>query len=91
EIEHVVGTLGALLDGVVEVLPVAELLEQGYFGPAPSDRLRARLADVVCLPSEGEAVYWLERGRFEQTFHGQHGGLTPAEMEIPLIACVSAA
>ena len=55
----------------------------------PSAKLRSRLADVVCLPYPGEAVYWLEPGRFEQHFRGQHGGLTAAEMEIPLVALVS--
>ena len=84
-VEHVVGELGAALAGVAEVVAVERLLEQGVFGPEPSARLRDRLAEVVCLPYEGEAVYWLEPGRFEQRFHGQHGGLTATEMEIPLV------
>ena len=69
--------------------PVERLLVEGIFGPAPSAALRARLADVVCLPYAGEAVYWLERGRFEQLFHGMHGGLSSDEMEIPLVVCVT--
>jgi hypothetical protein len=89
EVEHVVGTLAAALDGVADVCPVAQLVEQGLFGPAPSDALRARLADVVCLPYDGEGVYWLEPGRFEQRFRGQHGGLSPAEMDIPLVVNVA--
>jgi Type I phosphodiesterase / nucleotide pyrophosphatase len=91
EVEAVVAALAAALEGVAEVYPVAELLEHGVFGPSPSAALRARLADVVCLPFAGEAVYWFEAGRFEQRFHGQHGGLTPAEMDIPLVAHVTAA
>jgi hypothetical protein len=63
--------------------------EEGLFGATPSDALRTRLADVVCLPYLGEAVYWLEPGRFEQRFNGQHGGLTPEEMDIPLVAHVT--
>jgi Type I phosphodiesterase / nucleotide pyrophosphatase len=89
EVEQVVGTLAASLDGIAEVHPVEQLVEQGLFGPAPSAALRARLADVVCLPYAGEAVYWLEAGRFEQRFNGQHGGLTPEEMDIPLVASVT--
>jgi hypothetical protein len=89
EIEHVVGTLAELLEDVAEVHPVERLIELGAFGE-PSAALRSRLADVVCLPYPGEAVYWLEQGRFEQRFLGQHGGLTAAEMEIPLVALVSA-
>ncbi|HEX4036075.1 MAG TPA: alkaline phosphatase family protein [Solirubrobacteraceae bacterium] len=69
-----------------EVHSTAELLELGVFGDAPTERLTARLADVVVLPELGEAVYWHTPGRFVQTLWGQHGGLTPQEMEIPLIA-----
>jgi hypothetical protein len=35
----------------------------------------------------GEAVWWYEKDKFEQRFYGHHGGLTPQEMEIPLLAC----
>jgi hypothetical protein len=90
EVEHVVGTLAALLEDVAEVHPVERLVERGVFGAEPSAALRSRLADVVCLPYPGEAVYWLEPGRFEQRFLGQHGGLTAAEMDIPLVAVVTA-
>jgi hypothetical protein len=89
EQEQVVATLAGILEGVAEVHRVDRLLEQGLFGPAPSAALRARLADVVCLPYVDEAVYWLEPGRFEQPFFGQHGGLTPQEMDIPLVASVA--
>jgi hypothetical protein len=34
-------------------------------------------------------VYWLEPGRFEQRFLGQHGGLSANEMEIPLASWVT--
>jgi hypothetical protein len=34
-------------------------------------------------------VYWHEPGRFVQQLHGQHGGLSPQEMEIPLVAWVA--
>jgi hypothetical protein len=91
EVDEVVATLASALEGIAEVHPVAELLDQGIFGPRPSAALRARLAEVVCLPYADEAVYWLEPGRFEQRFNGQHGGLTPEEMDIPLIAHVTAA
>ena len=41
--------------------------------------------NLVILPFEGEAVWWYEAGRFEQKFFGHHGGLTPGEMETPLL------
>ena len=65
---------------------VDALVAAGVFGPDPSDGLRARLANLVVLPYAGEAVYWLEAGRFEQKFLGQHGGLSPDEMDIPLVS-----
>ena len=77
------------LHGRAEVLPVAALLASGAFGPTPSDRLLERLGDVVVLPEVGEATFWLEPGRFEQHLRGQHGGLSPVEREIPLVAFVS--
>ena len=86
----VVERLGALLEGVAEVLPVEQLLADGIFGPSLSDDLLGRLANVAVLPYAGEAVYWLEPGVFEQRFHGQHGGLTAEEMEIPLVGLVTA-
>jgi hypothetical protein len=80
--------LGERLDGVAEVVPVEELVAEGILSE-PSPRLRERLANVVVLPRYGEAVYWHEPGRFTQHLHGQHGGLSPQEMEIPLAAWVA--
>ena len=87
-VDEVCAELGELLDGTADVLPVAELIAEGIVSE-PSARLRARLANVVVLPRYGEAVYWHEPGRFEQRLHGQHGGLSPQEMEIPLVAWVA--
>jgi len=87
-VDEVAGRLRELLAGVADVHTVEELVAAGAFGPA-SDALRRRLADVVCLPRDGEAVYWLEPGRFEQTFLGQHGGMSADELEIPLVAVVA--
>jgi hypothetical protein len=54
-----------------------------------SERLLDRIADLVVLPYAGESVFWHEPGRFEQNYFGQHGGLTPGEIEIPLLAFVT--
>jgi hypothetical protein len=88
-VAEVVGGLGELLEGRAEVRAVAELLDEGLFGVDPSERLRGRLGNVLVLPFAGEAAYWFEAGRFEQRLSGQHGGLTPEEMEIPLLALVT--
>ena len=87
-LDEVCAGLGERLDGVADVVPVDELVAEGIFAE-PSPRLRERLAHVVVLPRYGEAVYWHEPGRFVQQLHGQHGGLSPQEMEIPLVAWVA--
>ena len=87
-VDGVCAELAERLDGTADVVPVAELISEGIFSE-PSARLRSRLANVVVLPRYGEAVYWHEPGRFEQRLHGQHGGLSPQEMEIPLVAWVA--
>jgi Type I phosphodiesterase / nucleotide pyrophosphatase len=88
-LDEVAGRLGELLDGKADVERVDELVGGGIFGPSVGDRLRARLANLVVLPRPGEAAWWLEAGRFEQRFRGQHGGLSPDEMEIPLVTFVA--
>ena len=87
-VDDVCTELGERLDSTADVVPVAELIAEGIFSE-PSARLRSRLANVVVLPRYGAAVYWHEAGRFEQRLHGQHGGLSPQEMEIPLVAWVA--
>ncbi len=83
-LEEVHAELGRRLEGKAEVRRV----DDGLF-PELTDALRARLANLVVLPHPGEAVYWLEPPRFEQRFLGQHGGLSPGEMEIPLVTWVA--
>ena len=74
---------GALTD-VAEVRPVHDLVAAGYFGDAPpSRRFLDRVGNAVILPRPGRAVWWYEEGRFESRHPGDHGGLSPEEMEIP--------
>jgi Type I phosphodiesterase / nucleotide pyrophosphatase len=80
--------LAERLEGAAEVVTVDRLIADGIFSE-PAPRLSERLGDVVVLPRYGEAVYWHEPGRFVQHLHGQHGGLSAAEMEIPLVAWVA--
>jgi predicted AlkP superfamily pyrophosphatase or phosphodiesterase len=74
------------LAGIADVVRTESLIDQGYFGPEVSDTFRARAGNLVILPARGESVWWYEKDRFEQRFYGHHGGLTPQEMEIPLLA-----
>jgi predicted AlkP superfamily pyrophosphatase or phosphodiesterase len=73
------------LDGKAEVVKTEWLIENEYFGPQISSRFRERVGNLVILPHRYEAVWWYEKKVFEQNFYGHHGGLTPQEMEIPLI------
>ena len=77
--------LASRLDGRADVVTAQWLIEAGYFGPEPvSDLLMGRLGNLVVLPHHHETVWWYEKGKYEQKNYGQHGGLTPEEMEIPL-------
>lgn len=84
--DHVQSRLQTLLQGHAEVHSVDELLEQGIFGSTIRERFRDRVGDLVALAYPGESVYWNDPPRFTQPYYGQHGGLTHAEMEIPLVA-----
>lgn len=76
--------LSTHLEGKAEVVKAEWLIEQGYFGPQISPKFRARVGNLVILSHRYESVWWYEKDRFEQRYHGHHGGLTPQEMEIPL-------
>ncbi len=76
--------LSKRLEGKADVVKVAFLMEEGYFGTEISPRFRERVGNLVILPYPNEAVWWYEKDRFEQRFYGHHGGLTPEEMEIAL-------
>jgi hypothetical protein len=77
--------LSSRLAGKTEVVKSTWLMENGYFGPEISSQFRARVGNLVILPHRYESVWWYEKDRFEQRYYGHHGGLTPQEMEIPLI------
>jgi len=76
--------LSRRLEGKADVRRV----DDGLFADVGA-ALRERLANLVVLPHEGEAAYWLDPPRFEQRFRGQHGGLTANEMEIPLVSWIA--
>jgi len=83
--QEVFETLTDLLQGKAEVWRSSELISQGLFGSHISSRFLQRVGDLVVLPYEGQAVWWLEKHRFEQHFYGAHGGLTRGEIEIPFL------
>jgi hypothetical protein len=84
-VEEARSFLAARLEGQALVWKVADMTDQGYFGPTVSTRLRERAGELVILPLTGGSVWWYEKNRFEQRYYGHHGGLTRHEMEIPLL------
>jgi predicted AlkP superfamily pyrophosphatase or phosphodiesterase len=74
------------LAGRAEVYRTADLIAQHFFGlQEPSPEFLSRVGNVVILPYENETVWWYEEGRFVMRFLSHHGGLTPAEVEIPFM------
>ncbi len=85
-IDEAIRLLQKHLAGKAEVYTMQELLAQGFFGTqAPSAAFAGRVGNVVILPYAHETVWWYEEGKFDMHFLGHHGGLTPEEMEIPLL------
>jgi len=80
ELHSVYQSLKTFLRGKAEVHLVDELIKDQLFGVC-SPRLLERVGNLVILPYVNEAVWWLEKHRFEQHFYGAHGGLTAEEMK----------
>lgn len=86
-IAEAIAMLEQHLAGRAEVYAVSALLKQHFFGlQQPSQVLLERLGNVVILPYKHQSVWWYEERKFNMHFLGHHGGLTPEEMEIPLLA-----
>ena len=85
-LDDAVEFLGTRLNNVAEVHPISHLIAQGLLGNgSPKESFLSRVGDLVILPYAHQSVWWYEKGKFEMKFKGHHGGLTPEEMEIPLI------
>jgi predicted AlkP superfamily pyrophosphatase or phosphodiesterase len=83
-LEEAQAFLASRLEGKSDVMKTEALINDGYFGPEVSSRLRERVGNLVILPYRYESVWWYEKGKHEQRFYGHHGGLTPEEMETVL-------
>ena len=85
-IDEAVVLLQKHLADIAEVYYTEQLVAQHFFGSSePSKEFLARVGNVVILPHQHETVWWYEEGKFDMHFKGHHGGLTPEEMEIPLL------
>ncbi len=85
-VDEVTSSLREALEGKAEVYKTADLISQRFFGAQePSAAFLERVGNVVVLPYFGETVRWYTQGAPPMRFLGHHGGLTPEEMEIPLL------
>lgn len=70
-----------------ELLEPERLIADGVLGPGPVDaRLRARLGDFVLLGRDGHVMVDAVAGEAAWANTGVHGGMSEAEMRIPLVA-----
>lgn len=85
-LDEAIALLQQRLGSRAAVYRTRELIAQNLFGSTtPSSAFLGRVGNVVILPAPRETVWWFEEGRFAMNFEGHHGGLTPEEMEIPLL------
>jgi Type I phosphodiesterase / nucleotide pyrophosphatase len=75
------------LAGPFTLLDADHALERGLFGPGSVDvEVRSRIGDVIGLAT-GEAALWRPETPLEiRRVRGLHGGLSEAEMLVPLLA-----
>ncbi len=78
------------LADVADVYTLEELTEQGIIRDVDKNKFYTdRLSAIYVHPHDDAAVWWYEEGKFEIKKKGNHGGLAPAEMEIPFLALSS--
>jgi predicted AlkP superfamily pyrophosphatase or phosphodiesterase len=86
ELETAAAELQNFLGSRAEVHFTADLIAEGLFGPEVSDVFRQRVGNLVILPAPDQSILWSSHGRSRVNYKGEHGGLTPDEMEIPFFA-----
>jgi hypothetical protein len=82
--EQVHSYFNQIWPGQFVFLDPSEAVAKGLFGPGkPHPRLADRLGDLI-VAARGEAyLWWAEK---ENPLIGQHGGLSPDEMIVPLVS-----
>ncbi len=62
-----------------------EAITAGWFGDGVDDRVRARIGDVVAATRDRAALVRRTAEPMESALIGQHGSLTSAEQQVPLL------
>jgi hypothetical protein len=77
--------ISAELSGLVDVVTVAELVEAGWLEPL-SETAKRIAPDLVLLPRNERVIYHRDFAKAKSLeMIGQHGGMTKAEWEVPLL------
>ena len=83
--EDVVAAWSAAVAGRAEIIGRDEAIDRGWFGPEVTPVNRARIGDLVVACRDTFAVVGVEgEPPHVARLIGQHGGLTAAEMAVPL-------
>jgi hypothetical protein len=84
--EYVIATLRSKLRGAASVMSISDMQEVGLLGPneISSDYVE-RLGTIAILPEPGQSVYWHKPPHLTYGDPSNHGGVSPEEMEIPLL------
>lgn len=73
------------LGHAVDCVPASKALNEAWFGPPPyHQQLAARLGDYILMPKDDWAILQTVGDAPRPKLRGNHGGLSRAEMEIPL-------
>ncbi|MFQ6395447.1 alkaline phosphatase family protein [Nocardia sp. KC 131] len=66
------------------VLPRAEVITRGWFGPTVCPHIADRIGDLVVVAAGSRGVIRTGAEPLQSMLIGHHGSLTPAEMNVPL-------
>ncbi|MGC3964512.1 MAG: alkaline phosphatase family protein [Rhodocyclaceae bacterium] len=78
----------AALGRIMHIVPSAQLFDAGMFGPGDSQSARQRAGDWALIGRDDWTVYDRLPGERRHAMLGVHGGLSPAEMFVPLVLSV---
>lgn len=84
--EPLLSELRSKLNGAATVMTTPEALQAGLLGPGKLNASYAdRLGSIYILPHAGYSVHWSEPPQFKDEALSGHGGVSPQEMETPLL------
>jgi len=82
----VAGFINENFGGDIVCIDSRDALAQGLFGLGdPGSRIYDRIGDLIVLSTGKRALYYPYKNSTK--LKGMHGGMTPQEMLVPLIAC----